>query len=215
MRNLNRTLALAAWALLIFCGPAQAEVFPLQSTLSGDQEVPPNNSLAIGVAQLRYDDDPTGPTLMIDVSVPAIGMVAPIGLDDLTASPFHIHPRPAGMNGPVILALGTDADWEDNPPAAGGGIVLSYMVTLTAGNYGSGGLSSGGDCTGLSFMDCLVIFETALLSDGAYLNLHTNSFPGGEIRGQIVPEPASAALGVAALGTLAALARRRHGRARR
>jgi len=44
-------------------------------------------------------------------------------------------------------------------------------------------------------------FETELLGGLWYLNLHSSQFPGGEIRGQVVPEPAT--LGLLALGVLA------------
>ena len=44
----------------------------------------------------------------------------------------------------------------------------------------------------------------------AYLNIHTNLFPGGEIRGLLspVPEPESYALLLAGLGVLTIFARR-------
>lgn len=44
---------------------------------------------------------------------------------------------------------------------------------------------------------------TDLQNDLWYLNLHTTAFPGGEIRGQVVPEPSTfllAALGLLGLG---------------
>jgi hypothetical protein len=43
--------------------------------------------------------------------------------------------------------------------------------------------------------------EAELLSGLWYLNLHTTAVPSGEIRGQVVPEPAT--LGLLALGALA------------
>ena len=46
-------------------------------------------------------------------------------------------------------------------------------------------------------------FETAVLAGNAYFNIHTSVFPGGEIRGQVVPEPTSLALlGLAGLTVL-------------
>jgi hypothetical protein len=54
--------------------------------------------------------------------------------------------------------------------------------------------------------------EAALLGGLLYINVHTQSFPGGEIRGQVapVPLPASAALLLGAFGA-AGLALRRRG----
>jgi hypothetical protein len=44
-------------------------------------------------------------------------------------------------------------------------------------------------------------FATELIDGLWYVNIHTGQFPGGEIRGQVVPEPNSLALlGLAALG---------------
>ncbi|MBL8746529.1 MAG: CHRD domain-containing protein [Phycisphaerae bacterium] len=50
-------------------------------------------------------------------------------------------------------------------------------------------------------------FETAILAGNAYYNLHTSAFPGGEIRGQVVPTPG--ALALVGLGGLVAARRRR------
>jgi hypothetical protein len=49
--------------------------------------------------------------------------------------------------------------------------------------------------------------ESQLLSGLWYYNIHTNFAPGGEIRGQVVPEPAS--MGLLAFGALGLVARRR------
>lgn len=51
-------------------------------------------------------------------------------------------------------------------------------------------------------------FKAGLDSGKVYLNIHTSTFGGGEIRGfMLVPEPASAALALLALGALAAVGR--------
>jgi hypothetical protein len=45
--------------------------------------------------------------------------------------------------------------------------------------------------------------ETALLSGLWYINIHSSVFPGGEIRGQVVPEPGMAGLLLVGLGLVA------------
>ena len=53
-------------------------------------------------------------------------------------------------------------------------------------------------------------FVAGLNNGQVYLNIHTNTFPGGEIRGFMrVPEPATAALTLVALAALGAVGRRR------
>jgi len=50
-------------------------------------------------------------------------------------------------------------------------------------------------------------WETEILAGLWYINIHSGQFPGGEIRGQVVPAPAAAAL--LGLGGLVAMRRRR------
>lgn len=207
MLETKSTLSVVLLALLLISSPLHAETFDLQATLEGSQEVPPVTTGATGVAQLSYDDDPMVTTLTVDVTV-----IGGIELVDLAGSfPFHIHTAAAGANGGRILAVGGGADWQENPPQSGGGIVLSYQMDVSSVpiQNGSTGLDPFGDLGCSDLASCLTIFENALLQEGAYLNLHTTSSPGGEIRGQILPEPAAATGAIAALAALAGLAQRR------
>jgi hypothetical protein len=83
----------------------------------------------------------------------------------------HIHIAPVGQNGPVRLNLcGTGAP---QPPCTSGSGVLAT---------GTNGTVVG---------DPPITFDQlveAMRSGGAYTNVHTEQNPGGEIRGQIVPQ---------------------------
>lgn len=77
----------------------------------------------------------------------------------LTAS--HFHEAAPGASGPVVTNLG-------------GGTASSY---LRVGNWITG-----------TFDDLAYTGDpVTLLSGGAYLNFHSNVYPGGEVRGQVLP----------------------------
>ncbi len=77
------------------------------------------------------------------------------------ASAATIQAAPAGSNGPVQFSL------TGFPAATAGSYANPDIGTLTTGQEG------------------------VLLAGGWYLNIHDANFPGGEIRGQIVPLPTS------------------------
>lgn len=110
-------------------------------------------------------------------------LVEGIARSDLIAS--HIHQGPPGVNGPVIFSLGDGSQYTETP----NGLmrILENAGPLPESN------------------------EEFLLSNRNYVNVHTNQYPGGEIRGQliVVPEPATMAVVTMGLGLLAARRRRR------
>ena len=98
-----------------------------------------------------------------------------------SAGGLHIHNAPAGVNGPVVVNLFTD-------------FVSLENVTLSGFTWKAAGTVA------LALIDDLA-------AGNLYVNLHTEAFPGGEIRGQleVVPLPGALVLlgtGVAGLAWL-------------
>jgi hypothetical protein len=181
-----RSLALlAALALLTTASSAAAFTIQLQANLNSAQAGNDPFGLGNGVAQGTFDTD-TG-VLSLDTAVLAIGIGELLG-----TSPYHIHLGPPGVTGPIEVVLGTTADWFS--------------------------LGMGLDGMGLDFLDDVSgqisdidQFVHSLMSGDLYLNLHTSTFGGGQIRGQIraVPEPTTYAMISLALGGLVAFGGKR------
>ena len=107
-----------------------------------------------------------------------------------------------------LLATNTAAHFHIAPPGTNGGVVF----WLTAGGAPAlsppmpvGVTSASGSGSGVFPAASLA----SLLAGNAYINIHTGAFPGGEIRGQVVPTPG--AIGALGGAGLLSLARRRRG----
>lgn len=87
-------------------------------------------------------------------------MVSITGMSN-TATASHIHEAPAGANGGVVTNLGAEAVYTRS----------GNNLTATFTN-----VRHGGD-------------PVKLLQAGAYYNIHSAQFPGGEIRGQLLAQP--------------------------
>jgi hypothetical protein len=92
--------------------------------------------------------------------------VAPSGISGPTAS--HIHRGAAGVAGPVIINFATSPAQFLNGRVSGSGAIS----TLQSSSF----LAS--DLTALA---------SPSTANGFYVNVHSPAFPGGEIRGQLVP----------------------------
>lgn len=177
--------SIAIAGILAVTGVAAGHEVTFDFFLSGLQEVPPNNSPAVGAARLVYEED----TQTFDLDLLVFG----IELDDLLGvgpnnSPVHIHNAPAGSNGPIVIDLGFLGSFVQDG--------LGIRLQLTDQPFGGqqGGVFSDPNLN-----------EDALFAGELYVNIHTNEFSSGELRGQIVPAPA----GVLALSGLGLLASRR------
>jgi hypothetical protein len=154
---------------------ATAAMLEFNFELEGTQEVPPvvgNNSA--GAAQLTYDTDAQTFDLDLQVFGIELGDLRNVGPN---ATPVHIHMAPAGSNGGIVVDLGFFGSFVND----GNGIRLTLDDIALGGVQG--GISSD-----------IAANEAALLAGNLYVNIHTQEYPAGEIRGQIIPEPATAML---------------------
>jgi hypothetical protein len=139
---------------------AGQKVLNLRAHLSSDQEVPVNDSRATGQAifQLRNG----GAELHYKLIVANIENVVMA----------HIHVAPAGVNGPVVLWL-----YPEGPPPQL--IPGRFNGVLAQGTVTSNDLV--GPLAGMELSDLAAL----MLAGETYVNVHTQQYPGGEIRGQI------------------------------
>jgi hypothetical protein len=104
----------------------------------------------------------TGSVIMLyDVNANSYDLVVTLNNFANTVTNSHIHEAPAGTAGSVVSPLGAEAVYQRS------GNTLTAIFR---------GLTYGGD-------------KLKLLQGGAYYNVHSSTFPGGEIRGQLIADP--------------------------
>ena len=187
------TLAIAALSLLL--APAASAVTIFTATLSGAQQNPPVATSASGSATLTLNDAQDRLEISIQLNgLDLDGNQTPgTNLDDVVLA--HIHRAAVGVNGSVVFGfIGPNSDTNGDLmiDAAAGTIFSAWDLTEGAGTTLAAELQN-------------------LANQLLYINIHTVANGGGEIRGQIVPEPGTSLLfGLGLLG----LAARRLGRRR-
>jgi hypothetical protein len=164
---------------------AHATIYMYDAILDGPSESPANASPGTGFAEVNYDDFLH--TLQVEVSWS--------GLTGTTTA-SHIH---AATTTPFT---GTAGVATTTPYFAGfpigvtsGSYSNTLDLTLTSSYNGSYITAHGGTTAGA---------ETALIAainaGEAYLNIHSTTFGGGEIRGFLVPVPEPSSMALIGLG---------------
>lgn len=183
---MKRSLFVLAMAASMFAlvSAAQATIITYTANLSGLNEAQPNASSGTGLATVTVDD--ALGTMRVQVSFSNL-------LGVTTAA--HIHCcTPGALTGVAGIAT-TTPNFVGFPVGVSAGNFDSTLDMMLASSYSASFFSANG---GTSQSAQNALFNGMALGQ-SYFNLHTNTFPGGEIRGFLVqaapvPEPATLAL---------------------
>lgn len=158
--RLTALLAGVALAATVTAANAGMEQRNFRTHLTGAEEVPAVDTNAQGQANFKLSND--GSELDYRVIV--------ANIDDVMMA--HLHLANVGENGPVVVWLYPDAP----PPQL---IEGRAQGTLATGTITDGDLV--GPLAGMDLDDLVA----AIRAGDIYVNIHTMSHPGGEIRGQM------------------------------
>lgn len=136
------------------------KVMNFRAHLSGDQEVPSNESKAQGQAIFQLSKDGTELSYKLIVA----------NLDNVRMA--HIHLGAAGTNGPVVA-------WLYHPSGS------PVLIPGTTNGVLAEGVIKAENLVGPLLNQPFSVLLNAINEGNTYVNVHTIAYPPGEIRGQI------------------------------
>lgn len=146
---------LALLALLALAPSASAQVVNMVATLNGSEEVPGILTGALGSAEVGVDTA----AREIAVTLRVFNLPSP-------ATQAHIHVGGPGLAGPVVL------DFPATIVGQTGDFTMVFRLGLAA--------FRARPANGINTLDDVI---QAIVGGNAYVNVHTQANPGGEIRG--------------------------------
>jgi hypothetical protein len=141
--------------------------------LAGASEVPPNGSSGTGLATVSYN--PVTGRMSVDVTFDGL-----IG----TIVGAHIHCCTSGPGVNAAIAT-TTPSFPGFPGGVSSGAYLTSFDMSSPGSYNAAFLASHGNSTAAA----LAALLDGMGRGGAYFNIHTVVFPGGEIRADLFEQP--------------------------
>jgi hypothetical protein len=186
--------SLAGAALLSLAGAAQAALFVYNANLSGPNEG--NASPGLGFATIAFDN--VAHTLQVATTF--TGLTSPT-----TAAHIHCCTAVAGT-GTANVATQLPS-FVGFPLGVTSGVFANTFDLTLASSWNPAFITANGGTTA----GAEAALEAGSAAGQAYLNIHTNAFPNGEIRGFLtaVPEPATWGMMILGFGIAGAALRRR------
>lgn len=156
MKSTLRFAFVTAAAVLLTAASASAQVVKMAATLSPGEEVPALLSGAVGAADVA-----------VDVGNRELVVALRVFNLPTTSTAGHIHVGPLGVAGPVVLDF-------PNIPGRIGDFALTFRLNQSA--------LRPNPAIGINTIEDVI---QAVTGGNAYVNIHSTTFPAGEIRGQL------------------------------